>query len=217
MTGEKKGITSSIDCARIIDSNRSIDAHPDRQGADYTDTDRRRFLKTSTALAGLGSSLSLLVAPKVAVTATIAWIDKSSSNHYSDDPGIQNLTINININRDDLDDWVLIENLTEQPLVLQRFIPQWVSYNDWELDLNALLSRQQRGKDQLEIWPNYAWSHSVKGAVRKINTQTTLSPLSESVTGNFDATGNLIKMAGNRSLQLPCCVGVDGIVRLINS
>ncbi len=166
---------------------------------------RRRFLKLSTALAGIGSSLSIFSG-----AATAAWDMQSA--HFSDInepagdgdqlPTHQNLTININSNRADLDDWVLIENLTEQPLTLSKFEPRYVFYNGKELDLDALLTRKQRGKHQLEVWPNHAWSHSVKGAIRRTAEPTEIE--STEMT------------ADHRSIQLPCRVNSNGVVHLID-
>ncbi len=161
---------------------------------------RRRFLKASSVLTGLsvfsGWVGNSVAASTIGLAGSHPATATTGNNQVSQ---FQNLTVNININREDLDDWVLIENLTEQPITLHRFKPRFVNYNDKELDLDALLSRQQRGKRSVEIWPNHAWSHSLKGAT----------------SGDTSPT---IKQADSRlvrSVQLPCYVDDDGIVHLI--
>ena len=108
---------------------------------------------------------------------------------------------------------MLIENLREKPLVLKQFAPQWLSYNEKLLDLNAMLSRQQQGRNQLEIWPNYAWNHSVRGAVRPVHGCKALPQTC------FDA-GQLSRAAiqsGYQSMQLPAHVDTKGVVRLLKA
>jgi len=119
-----------------------------------------------------------------------------------------NLTINININRPDIDDWLLFENLTESPLIIRQFSPRFVAYNASMLDLNAMLARQQRGKRQLEIWPNHAWTHSVKGA-------TSLRDIDQLI--DYSNTVMVPNMPGHRSLQLACIVDKDGVVKIFDS
>jgi len=116
-----------------------------------------------------------------------------------------NLTININVNRQDLDDWLLLENLTESPLLIRRFSPRFVAYNASVLDMNAMLNRQQRGIDQLEIWPNHAWTHSVKGATSKRDIDQIFE---------YSNTIMIPNMPDNRSLQLSCIVDQSGVVRI---
>lgn len=137
-------------------------------------------------------------------TQTALATELPAGNHIPD------LTINININRDDLVDWIMIENLHEHPLVLKKFAPRWVVYNQRLLDLDAMLSRQQRGRNQLEIWPNYAWNHSVRGAVRALHECS-------DITGNcYDASrAAQAATSTHRSLQLPCSVDSQGRVKLL--
>lgn len=125
----------------------------------------------------------------------------------SDQAGIElpNLTINININRPDLSDWLLFENLTESPLLIRQFSPRFVAYNSHVLDMEAMLMRQQRGKNELEIWPNYAWTHSVKGAVSKRDIEQAIE---------YSNTVMIPNMPDNHSLQLACVVDESGVVKI---
>ena len=116
----------------------------------------------------------------------------------------QTLSLNVQLNRDDLEDWVLIENMTEQPVVVREFSPRYVTYNQRVLDLNALLSRQQAGKNQLEIWPNFAWTHSVRGASRAQH------PMRPQTAGNCSGVMN----KDTRSMQLALQVDRNGTARL---
>ena len=133
-------------------------------------------------------------------------IDKSDDGQSAHE--LPNLTINININRPDLVDWLLLENLTESPLMIRQFSPRFVAYNANILDMNAMLARQQRGKNQLEIWPNHAWTHSVKGATSKRDIDQLIE---------YPNTLMVPNMPDNNSLQLSCVVDQAGIVNICDS
>jgi len=166
--------------------------------ADQPDFKKRKTLKTLGAAAGAGGMAAVSTASAAAprTDATGAASQPTAAHDH-------NLTINIQLNRADLDDWVLMENLTEQPLMVRAFEPRYVQYLNKVLDLHSLLSRQQRGKEQLEIWPNYAWTHSVRGATRARH------PL------RSDAGSHHACDADNcRSIQLAAYVHADGHVTL---
>ena len=125
------------------------------------DLSKRKTLKTMGATIGATSTAGISGA---ALASSQGDTHEDQTQTLS--PTDHNLTINIQLNREGLEDWVLMENLTEQPLIVSAFEPRYVQYNNKVLDLHSLLSRQQRGKEQLEIWPNHAWTHSVRGATR---------------------------------------------------
>ena len=141
------------------------------------DREKRSTLKTLSAATGVAATG---VAATTSITGTAmadysadALIAQMAEAMAESEPQI---SINIQMNREGFEDWVLIENLTEEPLQLRSFAPRYVSYNQKVLDLDALLSRQQQSKKQLQISPSYAWTHSVRGATR---TRHPLRPLSE--------------------------------------
>lgn len=125
------------------------------------DTAKRATLKTIGA-----TTASVVATGAVAGNAPGGTAINKSSSATVAATDTQHLSINIQKNRQDLDDWVLIENMTEAPLVARSFEPRYVHYGNTVLDLNALLTRQQKGKEQLELWPNHAWTHSTRGATR---------------------------------------------------
>ena len=191
--------------------DKSAPADSDSRSNMLVNNERRNCLKImSGAVAGAVSMHSL--------TGAAAPLESGSSIHQPvhaelPEPGqmIPNLTVNINFNRSDLPDWMLIENLREEPLVLKQFAPRWVEYKEHVLDLEAMLTRQQRGRKQLEIWPNHAWTHSLKGAVHALHD-------CGSIEGNcIDArqAGKAALFAGHRSLQLSARVDSSGAVTLL--
>ncbi len=174
---------------------------------------RRSCLKllSGTAIGGAALISAPLVAASSDAASELQMPHLQKSESLSLDKPVPDITINININRHDLVDWMMIENLREVPLVLKQFTPRWVAYNNRLLDLDAMLSRQQRGVNQLEIWPNYAWNHSLRGAVRPM-------PGHAVTTDYYDARLDAsLATAGHRSLQLSCCVDAQGIVQLLPS
>lgn len=174
-------------------------------------SDRRTCLKiVSGAAIGAGAFSVFPAAAQPLVAKASAPLLESGA--IDDTPVLPDLTININLNRPDLPDWMLIENMREEPLVLTQFAPRWLVYNEKLLDLNAMLSRQQRGRNQLEIWPNYAWNHSVRGAVRSVHECGTLPQ------NCFDAgkLSSAVIQSGHQSLQLPAQVS-RGVVTLLES
>ena len=155
------------------------------------------------------------VAAGVATSATLANSAVSSlalannapTNEAAQAKPIEHqLTINIQMNKDGLEDWVLIENMTEAPIIMRSIEPRYVSYGEKVIDLRALLSRQQRGKNQLEIWPNYAWSHSVVGASRQKH------PLRPTATTTYKAEMN----QDSRSLQIKARADSKGRITLLS-
>lgn len=129
------------------------------------DSDKRKTLKTLGVSAGVAAAST--ATGTVAAEALINPVPSAQgSAKHTDSAAVHQLTINVQLNRHDLDDWVLLENMTEAPLVAKSFKPRYVQYGNTVLDLNALLMRQQKGKKQLELWPNHAWTHSTRGATR---------------------------------------------------
>jgi hypothetical protein len=165
---------------------------------DQPDLKKRKTLKTLGATVGAGT-----MAGFPAMSSATHQLDGAAGAASPAESTHHNLTINIQLNREDLDDWVLMENLTEQPLVVRAFEPRYVQYQNKVLDLHSLLSRQQRGKEQLEIWPNHAWTHSVRGATRAQH------PL------RSDSGACQVSDADQcRSIQLAAFVHADGDVTL---
>ena len=170
------------------------------------DREKRSTLKTLSAATGVAATG---VAATTSITGTAmadysadALIAQMAEAMAESEPQI---SINIQMNRDGFEDWVLIENLTEEPLQLRSFAPRYVSYNQKVLDLDALLSRQQQSKKQLGISPSYAWTHSVRGATR---TRHPLRPSSEPMlTADMNQS--------SRSLQLKARVDAEGAVHLV--
>ena len=175
---------------------------------------RRNCLKLVSAAAFGAGTLGAL--PAAAGRPLLSPAGASRSIAESDQVDVRavlaNLSININMNRSDLPDWILIENLREQPLVLKQFAPRWLVYNQKLLDLNSMLSRQQRGRSQLEIWPSYAWNHSMRGAVRSLHE------CGELPQPCFDATqiSNAV-IQSVKSLQLQAHADAAGVVTLLES
>lgn len=171
---------------------------PARCGAPI-DPGKRRAIKLAAGTTALSCAFSA-----VGVNAAAAPHQRNAQPAAAA-PLAHHITINIQINRPDLDDWVLIENLTEHPLILREFAPRFCHYSNKVLDLNALLSRQQRGKQQLEIWPNHGWTHSTTGATR---SQHPLRP-------NGADTWLCERIDSCRSLQLQAHVQASGQVILL--
>lgn len=173
---------------------------------------RRNCLKLMSG--GAIGGAALVSAPMAMAAASELDTESVSPSllggHKPANQRIPDITINININRHDLVDWMMIENLHEVPIILKQFAPRWVAYNNLLLDLDAMLPRQQRGRNQLEIWPNYAWNHSARGALRPLNECSGIS-------GDcYDASrAAAAANTGARSLQLPCCVNEQGVVTLL--
>ena len=198
-----------------ICQSRSTDSYP-VDPDEQVNHARRTCMKMVSGAAIATGGLSVM--PAAALPLAKSFIASASSASMVESGSIgsnlmlPNLAINININRSDLPDWMLIENLREAPLVLKQFAPQWLSYNDKLLDLNAMLSRQQRGREQLAIWPNYAWNHSVRGAVRSVHQCVTFPQAC------FDASqlSTAAIQSGYQSFQLSAHVDTNGVVRLLN-
>ena len=159
------------------------------------DNAKRTTLKKLGATAGVAATASASAAIANAALTTNQSNNKPTARESS---SAHHLTINLQKNRDDLDDWVLIENMTETPIVVQSFEPRFVQFDNTVLDLQALLSRQQKGKQQLEIWPSHAWTHSTKDAVR---TTHALRPT---------ASRAIVMNKESRSAQIPVSVTADG-------
>ncbi len=173
--------------------------------AGLNDKSKRDTLKKITATAGVVAA-SAMAAPAVADHIAPTKATPAAAKQTTlDSP--QQLTINIQMNREELDDWVLIENTTEQPLIVKSFQPRFIQYRNQVLDLNALLSRQQRGKNQLEIWPNQAWTHSVRNATRAAHPLRPAAAPLHVASMDTDV----------RSLQIGVQVAQDGKASLLQS
>jgi len=130
------------------------------------DSAKRATLKIMGVTAGVAAT----VASATLSAAPVSGVETIRDTPIADsESAAHHLTINIQKNRDDIDDWVLIENMTEAPVLVRSFAQRYVRYDNTVLDLQALLSRQQKGKNQLEIWPNHAWSHSTRDATRTVH------------------------------------------------
>jgi len=212
--------------AIVRTSNRELEVSDRQMESDSGDAaancalaslQRRRAIKLALSVASVVPGISLAFQPSgilLPEKGKAAEIKNSVVDKVDDQAGAPggfewpNLTINININRPDIDDWLLFENLTESPLIIRQFSPRFVAYNAAVLDMNAMLARQQRGKHQLEIWPNHAWTHSVKGATSKRDIDQLIE---------YSNTVMVPNMPGHRSLQLPCIVDKTGVVKIFDS
>ena len=165
------------------------------------DSNKRNTLKTLGVGAGVAAATTATAT--LAAEALVNPVSSAvTSTKHTADAVAHQLTINVQLNRHDLDDWVLIENMTEAPLVAKSFNPRYVQYGNTVLDLNALLTRQQKGKKQLELWPSHAWTHSIRGATRAPHP---LRPVNaQSVTVNSDT----------RSIQIAAQIDNNGEVLL---
>jgi hypothetical protein len=172
------------------------------------DNAKRKTLKT------IGATTAGVAATSTAGVMAGSTLDNALQNPLNSDKAesasmsaqansvTQHVSINIQKNRQGLEDWVLIENMTEAPLVAKTFTPRYVQYDNTVLDLNALLTRQQKGKKQLELWPNHAWTHSTRGATRAPHT---LRPVdAQTATVNRDT----------RSIQIGARIDSNGQVFL---
>lgn len=161
-----------------MSNNRSTPDNKKTKGS-IIDKAKRSTLKTI----GATTASIAAAAPSVGIAGnephtTSSPVASNANKFTAATSGVQHLSINIQKNQTGLDDWVLIENMTEEPLVARCFEPRFVQYNNTVLDLNALLSRQQRGKEQLELWPNHAWTHSTRNATRGVHA---LRPAAEHI------------------------------------
>jgi len=211
MSSESKTVAGQ---AKVTNLSKLTDDAPESNGHSGNTVERRTFLKLAGGVLGVGSIPGLATAGVFSPRQLPSNANRQPHANLMTQNGLlaQSLTINININRADLDDWVLIESMVEHPLVLRGFAPRWVAYNGLALDLDAMLSRQQRGRNALEIWPNHAWTHSVKGALR---------PLSQLVQDHsqacFEDFNHRAAGTGTRSIQIPCVVNEAGVVQLVSA
>ena len=211
MSNDDFKVSSRRPNAGKVDFQTQVDSEFGEANNGPVSLQRRKAMKIALSVATAGPAIGLafeqhgIALPEKAQVSdfknsVIDTIDAQQAGFE-----LPNLTINININRPDLSDWLLFENLTESPLMIRQFSPRFVAYNSHVLDMEAMLARQQRGKNELEIWPNYAWTHSVKGAVSKRDIDQTIE---------YSNTVMIPNMPDNHSLQLACVVDESGVVKI---
>lgn len=127
---------------------------PERnKNVDYGKRRALKFIGGYTALAGTVASTAM--SQSVFATESTPTVDSEGHNSGR-------VSINIMTDKSMAYDWILMENLSNNPLEIKVFNPGLITYLGKQLDLNQLLSANATN-GALQLHSDYAWSESLYG------------------------------------------------------
>jgi len=131
------------------------------------DSRKRQTLKIIGGSAALAGSVAATIVPQ-GVSAAMSDARSKSAVKPAASNGYNNglISINVMVSKSVSYDWILIENLSDNPVEVTRFTPGVIAYMGKRIDLNRLLSAD-KATGPLLLHTDYAWSESLYGLQEK--------------------------------------------------